>query len=269
MVLQMLNALEHFDLAGMEHNGPEHARLLVGAMAWAAVTRFKHLVDPRFKDVPIDWLISKECGRQLADKIRTGEMPSDEVLMKPGGTTHLCTMDAAGNCVTLAQTLTCYSGVIVPVTGFSWNNCMSMMDQVPGCNNSLDPGRARATAMSPMILFKDGRPRIVVGAAGGWSITSIMLQTILNLVDFGMSPVEAVSAPRFHSEGSPLFCESRIPQATIRELRSTGLKVEQVPCAYHWMFGCVQCVTCDGDKPRFTGASDPLARRRWPCSDGR
>ena len=257
MLLQMLNALEHFDLAAMEHNGSEHARLLAGALAWAAVTRFNHLSDPRFKDVPVEQLISKEFGGKLAERIRAGRMPTSEVLMKPGGTTHLCTMDAQGNCVTLTHTLTCYSGVVLPGTGFSWNNCVSLMDPLPGCNNSFDPGRARASALSPTILFENGKPKVVVGAAGGWTISSAVLQAIVNIVDFGMSAIEAVSAPRFHSEGSPLYCESRIPQATIRELRSAGLKVEQVDCAYHWMFGRVQCILSDDSKPHFTGASDP------------
>ncbi|MEA1951629.1 MAG: gamma-glutamyltransferase [Planctomycetota bacterium] len=257
MLLQMLNALEHFDLASMEHNGPEHARLLAGAMAWAAVTRFNHLADPCYKDVPVEWLISKEFGSMLANDIRAGEMPTEEVLMKPGGTTHLCTMDAEGNCVTLTHTLTCYSGVVVPGTGFSWNNCVSLMDPIPGCNNSFDPGRARASALASTILLENGKPKIIVGAAGGWTITSAVLQAIINIVDFGMSATEAVSAPRFHSEGSPLFCESRIPQATIRELRSAGIKVEQSEYAYHWSFGRVQCIVSDGAQERFTGASDP------------
>ena len=255
MLLEMLNALEHFDLGQMTHNGPEHAQALAGALAWAAVTRFNHLSDPKFKDVPVDRLISKEHGRELAETIRAGKFPDRQTLMKPGGTTHLCTMDDEGNCVTLTHTLTCYSGVVVPGTGFSWNNCVSLMDPEPGCNNSFDPGRARASALSPTILFKDGEAEIVVGAAGGWTITSAVLQTIINLVDFGMSPQEAVSAPRFHSEGSPLFCEARIPQATIRELRKNGIDVEPSPYSYHSTFGRVQCLTRrDG---RFEGASDP------------
>ncbi len=255
LLLQMLNALEHFDLSSMEHNGPEHARLLAGALAWAAVTRFNDLADPKFNDVPLQWLISKEHGQQLADKIRTGQMPDREVLMKPGGTTHLCTMDNEGNCVTLTHTLTCYSGVVVPGTGFSWNNCVSLMDPMPGRNNSFDPGRARASALAPTILLKDGAPQMVVGAAGGWTITSAVLQAIINVLDFGMSATEAVSAPRFHSEGTPLFCEHRIPRSTIRELQTQGINVERSPYSYHSSFGRVQCITCDGEKYR--GASDP------------
>ena len=255
MLLEMLHALEHFDLAGMAHNGPEHARLLAGALAWAAVTRFNHLADPEYQAVPVERLISQEHGQQLADKLRTGAMPDRHVLMKPGGTTHLCTMDGQGNCVTLTHTLTCYSGVVIPGTGFSWNNCVSLMDPQPGRNNSFDPGRARACALAPTILFKDGVPQLVVGSAGGWSITSAVLQVIVNLVDFGMSPTEAVSAPRFHSEGVPLFCEARIPRATVRALEAAGIPVEQSVQGYQTTFGRVQCIATQGGQ--FAGASDP------------
>ena len=257
MLLQMLNALQYFDLGSLEHNGPEHAKLLAGAMAWAAVTRFNHLADPRFKEVPVEALLSEAAGRELAEKIGRGEMPTEEVLMKPGGTTHLCTMDAEGNCVTLTHTLTCYSGVVVPGTGFSWNNCVSLMDPLPGRNNSFDPGRARASALAPTILFKDGKPKIVVGAAGGWTISSAVLQAIINIVDFGMSATEAVSAPRFHSEGSPLFCESRVPRSTVQSLRESGIEVDQSLHAYHSTFGRVQCIVKNDTDGKFTGASDP------------
>lgn len=255
MLLEMLHALEHFDLGSLEHNRPEHARLLAGALAWAAQTRFQHLADPAMNPAPVEQLLSKEHSRELAGRIRAGQFPERRAPMKPGGTTHLCTMDAAGNCVTLTHTLTCYSGVVVPGTGFSWNNCVSLMDPDPGRNNSFDPGRARASALAPTILFRNEQPWLVVGAAGGWTITSAVLQTILNVVDFGFSPVEAVSAPRFHSEGSPLFCESRMPQATVGALRAAGIEVEQTLSSYHSSFGRVQCILY-GDG-RLSGASDP------------
>jgi gamma-glutamyltranspeptidase / glutathione hydrolase len=254
MLLEMLQALEHFDLGAMEHNGPEHARLLAGALAWAAVTRFNHLGDPAFKAAPVDWLLSQEHAQEVADKLAAGEMPGQEVLMKPGGTTHLCTMDQDGNCVTLTHTLTCYSGVVVPGTGFSWNNCVSLMDPLPGRNNSFDPGRARASALAPTILFREGSPSLVVGAAGGWTITSAVLQAIINIVDFGMSPTEAVESPRFHSEGAPLFCEYRMPRTTVRGLEAAGIRVEQSLYSYHSSFGRVQCI--ERRNGRLAGASD-------------
>ncbi len=255
MLLEMLGALEHFDLGALEPNGPEHARLLAGALAWAAVTRFQHLADPRFKEVPLERLLSEQHYGELAEKIAEGQLPEREVLMKPGGTTHLCTIDDQGNCVTMTHTLTCYSGVVVPGTGFSWNNCVSLMDPEPGRNNSFDPGRARASALAPTILLKDGKPQVVVGAAGGWTITSAVLQAIINVVDFDMSPVEAISAPRLHSEGRPLFCEHRMPQRTVGQLESSGIEVERSPYSYHMSFGRVQCITREGEQ--FRGVSDP------------
>ena len=182
-------------------------------------------------------------------------MPQQDGELKPGGTTHLCTIDAEDNCATLTHTLTMYSGVIMPGLGFSWNNCVSLMDPEPGHNNSYDPGRARASALAPTILFKDGRPWIIIGAAGGWTITSAVLQAIVNIVDFGMSPVEALAAPRFHSEGSPLFCEARMPRQTTDALESQGIRVERSNHAYHCTFGRPQVIINDAGVS--AGASDP------------
>jgi len=266
MLLEMLHALEHFDLARLEHNGPEHAGLLARALAWAAQTRFQYLADPAMNPAPVERLLSEEHSRELAAKIQASLLPSRQAIMKPGGTTHLCAMDGAGNCATLTHTLTCYSGVVVPGTGFSWNNCVSLMDPEPGRNNSFEPGRARASALAPTILFRDGRPWLVLGAAGGWTITSAVLQAIVNIVDFGFSPVEAVSAPRFHSEGAPLFCESRMPRTTVGALQAAGLQVEQTLSSYHSSFGRVQCILYqDG---QMSGASDPRGEGGTAISAG-
>lgn len=255
LLRQMLGILERFDLAPLEHNGPEHARLLAGALAWGAKTRFERLADPKFTDVPLDPLLSDAYIEEMAEKTAAGEMPEQSGELKPGGTTHLCTVDAEGNCATLTHTLTMYSGVIMPGLGFSWNNCVSLMDPEPGRNNSYNPGRARASALAPTILFKNGKPWIILGAAGGWTITSAVLQAIVNIVDFGMSPVEALAAPRFHSEGAPVFCESRVPRRTTDTLESRGIRVERSLSAYHCTFGRPQVIMVEDGF--IAGASDP------------
>ncbi len=164
-------------------------------------------------------------------------------------------MDEEGSCVSLTHTLTSCSGVVVPGTGFTWNDCVALMDPVPGRPNSYVPGRARASALAPTIVFRDGSPWFVLGAPGGWSITSGVLQQISNVVDFGMSPVEAVVAPRLHSEGTPVFCESRVPQRTVDALRDRGVPVQQSLHAYHASFARPQSVLVT--ESGWRAASDP------------
>ncbi len=255
LLLQMLKVLEHFDLAAMEHNGPDHAFTMIGAMSWAAVARFRDLTDPEYGEVPIEELLSDAHIGRIVDAIRDGRLPDRSVVDKPAGTTHLNVIDEAGNCVSMTHTLTSCSGVVVPGTGFTWNDCVALMDAEPGRPNSYVPGRRRASALAPTVVFDDGNPWLVLGAPGGWSITSGVVQTIVNILDFGMSPTEAVVAPRFHSEGVKAFCELRMSQRTIAALRDRGVAVEPSLYHYHASFSRPQCIEVTDNG--FVAASDP------------
>lgn len=255
LVLHILKVLERFDLGRLEHNGPEHAFLMAGAMAWAGVIRYRHLADPKYHDVPVEWLLSDEYADEIAQHLRDGTLPGHDVLNEPGGTTHMSVADEHGNCVSLTQTLSMPSGVVIPGTGFTWNGCTCLMDPEPGRVNSLVPGRSRASAGSPTIVFKNDQPYIVVGSPGGYSVSSAVAQALVNIIDFGMTPTEAVAAPRFHTEGHPVFAEGRISQRTIRSLQERGVDTDHKPASYVSAFGRVQIIVRDGD--RFRAASDP------------
>ncbi|MDH4176692.1 MAG: gamma-glutamyltransferase [Thermoleophilia bacterium] len=255
ILLQMLKVLERFELRGLEHNGPEHGFLVSAALAWGGVTRFRHLSDPEHSEVPVDHLLSDDVADEVAARIRAGELPDAVTLDKPSGTSHLTIVDEQGNCVSLTHTLTSCSGVVVPGTGFTWNDCVALMDPRPGRPNSYVPGRARASALATTIVFADDAPWLVLGAPGGWSVTSGVLQSIVNIVDFGMTPTEAVVAPRFHSEGTPVFCELRVPQRTVRALRDRGVPLRQSLYHYHASFSRPQVVMITEDGYR--AASDP------------
>jgi len=242
ILLQLLKVLERFDLARLEHNGPRHGFLLSAALAWAGVTRFRYLSDPEHGEIPVDELLSDAQADRIAAKIEQGLLPDAVALGKPGGTTQLTVVDEAGNCVSLTHTLTSCSGVVVPGTGFTWNDCVALMDPTPGRPNSYVPGRARASALATTLVFRHGTPWLVLGAPGGWSITSAVAQVLSNIVDFEMSPVEAVVAPRFHSEGSPVFCEGRVPERTVGALRDQGVPVERSLHNYHASFARPQVV---------------------------
>lgn len=255
LTLQILKFLERFDLASLEHNGPEHAFIVAAALAWAGVTRGNHLADPAFHDVPVEHLLSDEYCDEIADRIRRGELPDRKKLNKPGYTTHISVMDELGNCVSITHTLTTCAGIVVPGTGFTWNNCVSLMDPIPGRPNSYEPGKARASAVSPSIILRNGKPWVTIGAPGGWSISSAVSQAISNLIDFGMSPVEAVEATRMHSEGSPVYVENRMPQRTVAHLRARGMVVEQALQNFGTGFAKVQVAMHENG--RFRGGSDP------------
>ncbi len=255
LLLQILKVLERFDLSRLEHNGPEHAFIVGAALAWAGVTRGNHLTDPAFSPVPVQELLSDEYCDGIAERIRRHELPDRKKLNKPGYTTHISVMDELGNCVSITHTLTTCAGIVVPGTGFTWNNCVSLMDPIPGRPNSYEPGKARASAVSPSIIFRDGRPWVTIGAPGGWSISSAVSQAISNLIDFGMSPIEAVEVTRLHSEGDPVYVENRMPQRTIEHLRAKGMNVNQALQNFGTGFAKVQIAMHDGG--RFRGASDP------------
>ena len=255
LTLQVLKILERFDLAAMGHNSPEHAYTVAAALSWVGVTRGNHLTDPTFNPVPVEEILSEKRIDELAEVIRKRQLPDRRALNMPGFTTHLSVMDGAGNCVSVTHTLTTCSGVVIPGTGFTWNDCVALMDPVPGRPNSYEPGKARASAVSPSIVLRDGKPWMVVGAPGGWSISSAVSQVISNVVDFEMSPVEAVSAPRWHSEGTPAYTELRTPQRTVDAVRSIGMEVVHSDYNYEPAFASVQLAMVDNGV--FKGGADP------------
>ncbi len=255
LTLQILNILGQFDLAALDHGSPDHAYIVGAALSWVGVTRGHHHTDPVFTPVPIEQLLSEEHAEQIAARIRRRELPDRRALNMPGFTTHLSVMDELGNSASITHTLTTCSGVVVPGTGFTWNDGVSLMDPVPGRPNSYVPGKARASAVSPTVILRHGEPWMVVGAPGGWSISSAVSQAISNVIDFGMSPVEAVSAPRLHSEGTPVYCELRVPRRTVDQLRSRGMEVVHSLHNYDPAFASVQMALREGG--RFRGGSDP------------
>jgi len=241
-LLQMLNYLEGFDLAAAGWPSTEAARRLVEAMGWAVADRELHVADPRFTDVP--------TGR-LADKAyAAAARPHDRA-----DTTQVCVVDDAGNAVSLTHTLGSASGVVTPGLGFGYNDYMNCFDPRPGRPNSIKPGKTRVTMMTPTMVFDHGDLRICVGAPGGTKIVTGILQTIVNVLDHGMTPVEAVSAPRVDFQGDVVQVEARIPLAVVRGLESHGYQVNRRTLNYDSYFSRPQVIVSRGG--RLSGASDP------------
>lgn len=257
MIVLMLNILEQFDLAAMGHNSPQYIATVSEAMKIATVQKDSRMGDPRFVDVPIAELMSKDFAARQADRIRAG-VKATVPRMNTGGpeskdTTHVCVADASGACVSLTHSLGSSSGVVTDGLGFMYNNAMMVFDPRPGRAGSLAPGKARFSALSPTIVFKEDKPFFIVGAPGGTTITMGNLQAILNAVDFGMNAQEAVHAPRFCTTSDTIELTNRILQSTERALRAMGYPVMRHPFSY--MFPLVHAIRLsDG---RLDGGADP------------
>lgn len=254
-LIEMLQILEHFDLGAHDHGSAPHLDLVARTMSAAHVDRNEYLGDPKFADVRTDLMISKERAAMWADKIRAGEFLRTGKEEPQSCTTHFSIYDEAGNAVSCTHTLGTGSGVVTPGLGFVYNNSMKLFDPLPGTRNSMAPGKARTTGMVPTILYRDGKPAIIVGAPGGSVIISAVLQAILNIVDFRMSPIEAVTVPRIHCEGKALHAEARVEGSVCRALASMGHQVRHSPISFDPVMSRAHVVQVDGNTWR--GAADP------------
>ncbi|HUE77061.1 MAG TPA: gamma-glutamyltransferase, partial [Longimicrobiales bacterium] len=220
-LVEMLNILEGFDLAAMGHNTAPYIHHLVEAMRRAYRDRAAFVADPGFTDVPIERLTSKGYAARLRAEIRPHEAtPSATSDLEQAGegdqTTHYSVVDADGLAVSTTFTLEYGYGsrIVVPGAGFLLNNQLGDFNAAPGLTTEsgligTEPNLARPeqrpiSSMTPTILTRpNGELFAIVGTVGGRTIINLVLQVTLNLIDFGMDPVEAVSAPRFHHQWLP------------------------------------------------------------------
>ncbi|HWL82132.1 MAG TPA: gamma-glutamyltransferase [Roseomonas sp.] len=255
-LIELLHILGQFDLGTLEHNSPEHLRILAEAMKWMTIDKDAHMGDPDFVDVPLDRLLSDEYAAALAARIRAGEkasVPRAGEPKDPPDTTVVCVVDAEGNAVSMTHTLGIPSGVITPGLGFMYNGCMSGFDPRPGRAASIAPGKGRASAMAPTILFEGETPSMVLAAPGGTYIVPALAQAISNVVDFGMSMADAVAAPRIVALSDTIDLANRIPHGVARALEEMGYPVARSYQSY--AFGAPHGLLIrDG---RCTGGADP------------
>jgi gamma-glutamyltranspeptidase/glutathione hydrolase len=170
-----------------------------------------------------------------------------------GSTTHISVMDGGG----LACTVTCTngegSGLVVPGIGLHVNNVMGEQDLNPLGFHRFPPGRRMPSMMAPTVVMGEGRVELVLGSAGSNRIRSAILQTIVGVVDRGLSAGEAVRAPRLHFEDGVVYAEPGVDE---RALRAAGREIAPFR-APNLFFGGVQAVERDPHTGRLTGAGDP------------
>lgn len=273
IVLDMLKVLEPFPLADWGQHAARSVNVMAEAMKFGFADRARHLGDPDFQALPVQALLDPALARSRAEQIRTAVvLPPNS--MRPAGevpppespqTTHFSVMDGAGNAVANTTTLNfAYGcGFMAPGTGFLLNNEMADFSSKPGTQNAfgltggaanaIGPRKRMASSMSPTIVFRDGKARLVTGSPGGSLILTSVLQVLVNVIDHGMNVAEASSAPRIHHQGQPdeLRVEKSLSRDTVALLRQMGYQVTEREC-----MGVTQTIwTADGIL--FEGASDP------------
>ncbi|MEM7078781.1 MAG: gamma-glutamyltransferase [Pseudomonadota bacterium] len=232
-VIEMLNILEGFDVAGLGFGTVDGLHLLAEVLKIGFEDRRQYMGDPKFVDVPVDLLISQahaDSWRERIDMQHARDVQTAYIAESPT-TTHMAAADADGNMISATHTIHAVFGckATVPGTGMILNNTMNIFDPHPGMANSIAPGKRVTSSMSPIIVERDGQPVFCVGLVGGIRIFPSALQAIVNVIDHEMTPQEAVEAPRIWTLGEELEVEPAFSDDVLRELDRRGHQISKQP----------------------------------------
>jgi gamma-glutamyltranspeptidase/glutathione hydrolase len=249
---EALTILRQFDLAGLGVGSVGAVHLVAEALRRAFLDRFAHLADPATRDVPIEGLLADDYAAQLAatitlDRAAPQATAGDPWRFQParavaaagrtigssggdGCTTHLNVVDADRNAVSLTSTLGegFGSAVIARGTGLLLNNGMTWFDPEAGHVNSIEPRKRTLWAPTPTIVLRAGRPLLAIGAPGGRRIMSALVQSLVNVLDFGLGVQDAVTAPRIHCEGPVTEVDAHVGQVIADGLVGLGHQVKLI-----------------------------------------
>lgn len=256
-----LKVLASFDVRANAHNSAAHLRLLYEIMAaatrarplWGELSASKSPGDAvsAFLDESVTGRFAQEVQQALRQRT-----PSTAATEPPGpsNTSHLSVIDDNGMAVALTTTAGESAGYVVPATGFIPNNILGEEDLSPNGFHQWPAGQRIPTMMTPTIVLKDGRIRLVTGSGGSNRIRSALLQTLVNALDYDMPLQEAVSAARVHVEDGILQCEWGYDERAVDELEAMGYPVNRWS-ARSIYFGGAHSVACD-DAGRLEAAGD-------------
>ncbi|WP_334655886.1 gamma-glutamyltransferase family protein [Sphingomonas panaciterrae] len=275
--LQMLNILEHFDLKDAGFQSPLSIHLQAEAKRLAYEDRARFYADPKFADVPVDWLVSKEYAAQRAKLIRPdriltpvypGQAPSR------GDTTYFSCADADGMMVSMIQSnfRGMGSGLVADGLGFMFQDRGQLFSLKDGHPNIYAPGKRPFQTIIPGFATRGADPWMSFGVMGGDMQPQGQTQIIVNRVDYGLEAQSAGDAPRWHHEGSSqsmgeddpglgpkgrLRLESGVPLATRQKLAEMGWSIGDPDGS----FGRYQCVEhrMDGATRVYGAASEMRA----------
>jgi gamma-glutamyltranspeptidase/glutathione hydrolase len=272
MLIEMLNVLEPLDLGTPNSYASIH--LIAETMRRAYADRAAYLGDADFVSVPVAGLTSPRYAARLREQIlhsgpdapvRAGEPQAFE----SAATTHFSVVDAEGNAVSNTYTLNGWfgCGVTVEGAGFLLNNEMddfaakpgqpNMFGLVQGEANAVAPHKRPLSSMTPTMLTRDGKVRLVLGSPGGGTITNTVLQVLLNVLVYKMDILQAVTLPRFHDQWMPdLLTLERVgfSSDTLERLRQAGY-----PLSFRDSIGDCEAIEIAPESGWRFGASDPRA----------
>lgn len=249
-LLQMLGMLEGtgYEKAGFGSGAAMHQMAEVMRRAYA--DRNAYLGDPDFVTNPITRMLDRRylaTRRASIDPLKATPSavvgPGLPVAAESAETTHYSIVDAEGNAVAVTYTLNggFGNGITVPGLGFLLNNEMDDFTSRPGAANlfglvqgeanTIAPGKRPLSSMAPTIVLRDGQLYMTLGGPGGSRIPTAVLQVLLNVVDFGMNPQEAVDAPRLHHQWLPdqISVGRGFSPDTLALLRARGHQVRDDP----------------------------------------
>jgi len=248
---QILNMLEPYLLFEQDFHSPAAVHLMVEAERRAYADRAQYLGDSDFYEVPIDSLLGEAYLAQRMENFDTAQATKSSAVAagdfkwqkESFETTHTSIVDAEGMAVSVTTTLNSNFGskVFVQDAGFFLNNEMDDFSAKPGVPNqfgligseanAIAPGKRMLSSMTPTIIEQDGRLFMVLGAPGGSTIITAVLQVFLHVSDFGMSLEEAIEAGRFHHQWLPdeiLVEPGALPDSTRAALEAMGHQFREV-----------------------------------------
>jgi gamma-glutamyltranspeptidase / glutathione hydrolase len=294
-----LNLLEGYDLKAMGHNSPEYLHTSAEAIKLAMADREKYLGDMDFIKIPYDGLLSKDYAaerRKLIDPakasldLRPGtpekfvaangasgptfneDRPVHEVLdgnaSHTGDTSYIAVVDKEHNMVSFEPSLhsSFGTGVVMGDTGIIFNCRGDYYSLVRGEANALEPGKRPRSTLQSTLIMKDGQPYAILGSPGGDDQVMRTMQTLINMIDFGMNIQQAIEAPRWTSRSFPaspfphtmypgdMAVESRIPESTRQALISRGHKLRVDP---PWSLGSNGGIVIDSSTGVLSAGADP------------
>jgi gamma-glutamyltranspeptidase/glutathione hydrolase len=241
---QMLKMSAMKNIEQMKYGTLASVQLMTEVERRAFADRAKFLGDPDFVKVPVKTLVSDDyLTKRMSDydpaKAGNSKDIIEGIIKESEQTTHFNVLDDEGNAVSVTTTLngSFGSGIVVEGAGFLLNNEMDDFSVKPGVPNmfgavgqeanAIAPGKRMLSSMTPTIVLKNNQPWILVGTPGGTTIPTSVYQTIVDIIDFKMTPQDAVNFPKFHHQWLPdeLFVERTFDKNVIEQLKAMGYKV--------------------------------------------
>ena len=225
-LLLEMNLAEGYDLRALGHNSAQYLHTLVELKKLAFAERDRWVTDPTFLDIPLERLLSREHARELLSRWAPRTEAPDPARDGDGDTVYLCVVDKDGNAVSLIQSLyhSFGSGRMVPGTGIVLHNRGALFSLDAQHVNVIAPNKRTYHTLAPaMSLNRDGSLHMLFGTPGSDGQAQTLLQVFNNITLFGMTPQQAVEAPRYRSyEGSIVGFEPGIADSTLTQLEAMG-----------------------------------------------